>query len=671
MKENITLKQAKPRIAELRTELVKHNHLYYVENNPQISDSEFDQLLRELIRLEKQFPELYTSDSPSNRVGSTVAEGFTPFNHIVPMMSIDNVMNEEEARDFDKRIKRLLEKEEDPVFVGQPKFDGVSASITYKDGILINAATRGNGRTGEEITNNIKTIRSIPLKFRSAKTVPTLIEVRGEVIYPIQSFKNLNKQLADEGEPVFANPRNAASGALRQLDSAITAGRPLDFFAWGVGEVQGTGFKNEYDIIARLKEWGFKVEERIQICRNIDEAITYHHSMEEIREELGYEVDGVVIKLNSLQLQKSLGSTAKYPRWSMAYKFKPRQATTTINDITVQVGRIGLLTPVAELEPVLISGITVKRASLHTDDTIKTKDIRIGDTVLVQRAGDVIPDVVKPIIEKRTGEEVVFKMPGKCPVCNTEAEKDNSYYYCPNIDCPAQLKGRIQHLASRKAFDIGGLGEKIVEQLIEEKIFNDLADVFYLTKDKIIDLERFAEKSAANLIDEIENSKNVPFQRFINALSIKHVGERMAQVLSEQFDSLSKLSESSYEELIDINTVGPEIAESVVKFFSDQRSRNLLDKLLKSGIKIIYPDKSLNTEKLSGLTFVITGTLESMSRDEARKLIEQNGGKVISSVSKKTSYVLAGDNPGSKLEKAEKLNIEVLNEEALRKLYKI
>ena len=427
MNQEISLKQAKSRATELRVELDRHNHLYYVENNPQISDSEFDQLLRELIKIEKLYPELYTPDSPSNRVGGTVADGFTPFDHIVPMMSIDNVMNEEEAHDFDKRIKRLLETEDNNELVGQPKFDGVSASITYKDGVLANAATRGNGKTGEEITNNIKTIRSIPLKLNSKNKLPDLIEVRGEVIYPLNSFRNLNKQLADEGEPVFANPRNAASGALRQLDSSVTAGRPLDFFAWGVGAVKGMSFKTEYEIITSLKDWGFKVESRIELCSNIDEAIEYHHKMEEIREDLGYEVDGVVIKINTVQLQKSLGNTAKYPRWSIAYKFKPRQATTTINDITVQVGRIGLLTPVAELEPVLISGITVKRASLHTEDIINAKDIRIGDTVLVQRAGDVIPDVVKPIIEKRSGKETIFSMPSHCPACNTKSEKENAY----------------------------------------------------------------------------------------------------------------------------------------------------------------------------------------------------------------------------------------------------
>ncbi len=668
MKSNITLKQAKTRITQLRTELNNHNYAYYVENNPEISDYEFDQLLRELINLEKTFPELFSPDSPSNRVGGIVADGFKPFNHIVPMMSIDNVMNENEAYDFDKRINKLLETMNGHEYIGQPKFDGVSASITYKEGTLSNAATRGNGKTGEEITNNIKTIRSIPLKFRSLKGIPKIIEIRGEVIYPINSFKNLNKELVEEGEPVFANPRNAASGALRQLDSSITAGRPLDFFAWGIGAVEGKIFNNEYEIISQLKEWGFKVEKKIQICKNIDEAITYHHNMEAEREKLGYEVDGVVIKLNNLQLQKSLGTTAKYPRWSIAYKFKPRQATTIINDITVQVGRIGLLTPVAELEPVIISGINVKRASLHTEDIINSKDIRIGDTVLVQRAGDVIPDVVKPIIEKRTGNEKKFTMPRKCPVCKTNSEKDNAYYYCPNIDCPAQLKGRIQHLASKKAFDIKGLGEKIVEQLIEENIFNDLADVFYLTKNKIINLERFAEKSASNLIGEIELSKNVDFQRFINALSIKNVGERLSQVLVEHFDNLEELSKSTYDELNEINTVGPEIAESLVKYFSDERNRILLNKLLESGINIVYPDKTANTDKLSGFNFVITGTLESMSRDEARRLIELNGGKVTSTVSKKTSYLLAGENPGSKLDKAEKLEIKILDEKTFLKL---
>jgi len=668
MKENITLKQAKTRVEKLRTELSRHNHLYYVENNPQISDYEFDRLLRELIEIEKIYPKLFSPDSPSNRIGGIVAKGFTPFKHIVPMMSINNVVNENEAFDFDKRIKKMLERTEDLEFIGQPKFDGVSASITYKNGIITNAATRGDGKTGEEITNNIKTIRSIPLKFMKSKILPELVEVRGEVIYPIDSFKNLNKELENEGEPVFVNPRNAASGALRQLDSSITAKRPLDFFAWGIGEVDGHTFNNELEIINQLKKWGFKIENRIEICKNIYEAVEYHHRMEEERENLGYEVDGVVIKVNEVKLQKSLGTTAKYPRWSMAYKFKPRQATTKINEITVQVGRIGLLTPVAELEPVIISGITVKRASLHTEDIIRTKDVRIGDTVLVQRAGDVIPEVVKPITEKRKGNEKVFKMPLKCPVCSTPVEKENAYYYCPNISCPAQLKGRIQHLASRKAFDIGGLGEKIVEQLIEENFFNDLADVFYLTKDKIINLERFADKSATNLIEEIERTKNVEFERFINALSIKHVGERLAQVLAEYFDNLEQLSQSTYEELIDINTVGPEIAESVVKFFNNERSKNLINKFFESGINIIYQDKSHKTDKLDGLTFVLTGTLDSLSRDDAKKLIEQNGGKVTSSISKKTSFVVVGENPGSKLIKANELSLKTITEQELKNL---
>jgi len=668
MKENITLKQAKTRVEKLRTELSRHNHLYYVENNPQISDYEFDRLLRELIEIEKIYPKLFSPDSPSNRIGGIVAKGFTSFKHIVPMMSIDNVMNENEAFDFDKRIKKMLERTEDLEFIGQPKFDGVSASITYKNGIITNAATRGDGKTGEEITNNIKTIRSIPLKFMKSKILPELVEVRGEVIYPIDSFKNLNKELENEGEPVFVNPRNAASGALRQLDSSITSKRPLDFFAWGIGEVDGHTFNNELEIINQLKKWGFKIENRIEICKNIYEAVKYHHRMEEERENLGYEVDGVVIKVNEVKLQKSLGTTAKYPRWSMAYKFKPRQATTKINEITVQVGRIGLLTPVAELEPVIISGITVKRASLHTEDIIRTKDVRIGDTVLVQRAGDVIPEVVKPITEKRKGNEKVFKMPLKCPVCSTPVEKENAYYYCPNISCPAQLKGRIQHLASRKAFDICGLGEKIVEQLIEENFFNDLADVFYLTKDKIINLERFADKSATNLIEEIERAKNVEFERFINALSIKHVGERLAQVLAEYFDNLEQLSQSTYEELIDINTVGPEIAESVVKFFNNERSKNLINKFFESGINIIYQDKSHKTDKLDGLTFVLTGTLDSLSRDDAKKLIEQNGGKVTSSISKKTSFVVVGENPGSKLIKANELSLKTITEQELKNL---
>ncbi|MGI9553953.1 MAG: NAD-dependent DNA ligase LigA [Thermodesulfobacteriota bacterium] len=667
MNKDISVKDARKKIESISTELNKHNYLYYVENSPVISDSEFDKLLRELVTLEDKYPELIAPDSPSKRVGGTVAEGFTPFNHIVPMMSIDNVMNEEEAIDFESRIKRFLDRDDDVQFLGQPKFDGVSASLTYEKGLLTHAATRGNGNTGEEITNNIKTIRSIPLKFRNGSNLPDLIEIRGEVIYPIESFNNLNRELADAGEPLFANPRNAASGALRQLDSGITAKRPLDFYAWGIGHVSGYKFEKETEIINQLKKWGFKVESRIQKCRNINEAVSYHHEMEKLRESLGYEADGVVIKVNDIGLQNTLGTTAKYPRWSMAYKFKPRQATTVINDITVQVGRIGLLTPVAELEPVNISGITVKRASLHTEDIIKSKDVKIGDTVLVQRAGDVIPEVVKPILELRTGKEKAFRMPKNCPVCKTRVEKENAYYYCPNISCRAQIKGRIQHLASRNSFDIGGLGEKIVDQLIDEGLFHDLSDVFYLKKEDIINLERFAEKSASGLIEEVEKSKNVSFDRFLNALSIKHIGQRSAQILAQNFNDIDDLRNTTYEQLESINSIGPEMADSITNFFTNDRNTKIIDNILKAGVAI-YNNREEIGDKLLDLTFVITGTLEKYSRDEAKSLIEKEGGKVTTSVSKKTDYVVYGDSPGSKLDKANSLGVKTIKEKEFRTL---
>ncbi|MGI9534178.1 MAG: NAD-dependent DNA ligase LigA [Thermodesulfobacteriota bacterium] len=670
MNKDISIKDAKKKIEAISSELNKHNYLYYVENNPVISDYEFDKLLRELIALEDKYPELVATDSPSKRVGGTVAEGFTPYNHIVPMMSIDNVMNEEEAIDFDNRIKRFLDRSDDILFLGQPKYDGVSASLTYEKGLLTHAATRGNGKTGEEITNNIKTIRSIPLKFRNSSDLPELIEIRGEVIYPIESFNNLNRELAEAGEPLFANPRNAASGALRQLDSGITAKRPLDFYAWGIGHVSDYKFEKETEIINQIKKWGFKIETRIEECSNIGDAVSYHHRMEKLRESLGYEVDGVVIKVNDINLQNSLGTTAKYPRWSIAFKFKPRQATTVINDITVQVGRIGLLTPVAELEPVNISGITIKRASLHTEDIIKSKGVKIGDKVVVQRAGDVIPEVVKPILELRTGTEKAFKMPRKCPVCNTPVEKENAYYYCPNISCRAQIKGRIQHMASRNSLDIGGLGEKIVDQLIDEGLFHDLSDVFYLKKEDVIDLERFAEKSASGLIEEIEKSKNVSFDRFLNALSIKHIGQRSAQILAQNINDINELQTATYEQLVDIHSIGPEMAESITNFFSNDRNLEILNKILKSGVTI-YNNREVYGDKLRDLTFVITGTLEKYSRDEAKALIEKEGGKVTTSVSKNTDYVVYGDNPGSKLDKANNLGIKTIKEKEFATLLDI
>ncbi|MEE9176114.1 MAG: NAD-dependent DNA ligase LigA [Thermodesulfobacteriota bacterium] len=666
--KQISKAQATKRINSLSKELEHHNYLYYIKNNPEISDYDFDTLLHELREIEALYPDLVKPDSPTQRVGGAVAEGFNSVPHRLPMMSIDNISTEEGAYDFDGRVKRLLEIDEDIQYIAEPKFDGVSASLTYENGLLIQGATRGNGLVGEEITANLKTINTIPLRLKGNKNIPELIEIRGEVLYPIEAFKALNKELSEEGEPIFANPRNAASGAIRQLDSGITAKRPLDFYAWGVGEVLGFEINLELEIVEALRVWGFKVEDHIMKCENIDEAISYQKEVESARDSLPYEADGIVLKVNRKDFQRELGATAKHPRWNIAYKFKPRQATTKINDITVQVGRIGLLTPVAELEPVKIAGITIKRASLHTEDIIKDRDIRIGDTVLIQRAGDVIPEVVMPIIDKRSGKELKFIMPEKCPSCGTPVQREGSYNYCPNLSCPAQLKGRIKHLASRKAFDIEGLGEKIVEQLMEEGLIKDLADIFYLKKGDIIPLERFADKSATNLENEIEKSKKISFERFINALSIRHVGERLAQILAENFSSIEELMSATQQSLVSIHTVGDEIAKSVVHFFELESNRELVAKMLKARIEIQHKEKTQISDKFAGQSFVFTGALQTLARDEAQKLVQDHGGRSTSSVTKKTSYVVVGEDPGSKLEKAQSLGVEVLTEEDFRNL---
>jgi DNA ligase (NAD+) len=666
--KKISKEQAAKTINKLRPEIDRHNYLYYVENNPEISDAEFDKLMEELKSLESLYPELITPDSPTHRIGGYVAEGFKSVDHIIPMMSIDNVTDDKGAYEFDKRVKKIAEISSDIEYVVEPKFDGVSASLRYDHGILAQAATRGDGKVGEDITVNIKTIKSIPLRLKSNNLIPGILEIRGEVVINKESFKKLNKQLAEEGEPIFANPRNAASGSLRQLDSSITAQRPMDFHPWGIGEVVGYNFKTEWGIMNKIRDWNFRSEKHLKLCGNIDEAISYRHEMESMRDDLPYEADGVVIKVNDRRYQRELGTTAKFPRWAIAYKFKPRQGNTKIRDIIVQVGRMGLITPLAKVEPVKVGGVTIRNASLHTEEIVRQKDIRIGDTVLIERAGDVIPQIVKAIVEKRTGEEEIFYMPHNCPSCRTRLEKDGAYYYCPNLSCPAQLQGRIEHLASRKAFDIRGLGEKIVIQLMQEGLIKTLADVFYIKKGDLIDLERFAEKSASNLIEEIENSKNIAFNRFILALSIRHVGERMAQILAENFDDLDDLMKSTEERLMEIPTVGPELANSIVNFFGERKNRETINKILASGVRIQFAPRVKKGDRLSGLTFVLTGTLETFTRDEAKRLIEQEGGAVTSSVSKKTSYVIVGKDPGSKLEAAESFGIKTIDEDEFKKI---
>ena len=659
--------QAIKRIEQLRQELNYHNYRYYVLDNPVISDAEYDRLFRELEELEKQFPDLVTPDSPTQRVGAPRPEGlgFESVTHLVPMLSMEDAFNEAEFRDFDRRVQEGLGVKS-VEYTGEPKFDGLSSSLTYENGIFIRGATRGDGVTGEDITNNLKTIRTIPLRLlRNDHPIPTRIEIRGEVIMTKADFRRLNEERLRNGEQPFANPRNAASGSVRQLDPAVTASRKLIFFAWGVGGVEGVHFETQWEILQTLREWGFKVYSNIRLCHGLKEAFSYYQELLSLRDELPFEIDGVVFKVNSIAYQQRLGTKTRSPRWMVAYKFPARQATTKLLDVRFQVGRTGIVTPVAILQPVQISGVTVSRATLHTEELFLEKDIHIGDTVLVERAGDVIPEVVKPIPEKRTGNEKPVQMPTHCPACGTELEKEGAYYFCPNITCPEQIKGRVLHLVSKRAFDIDGMGEKIVDQLMQEGLIRSPADVFYLKKNDLMRLERWGEKSAQNLMDQIEKAKKVSFERFLFALGIRHVGEFVAHLLTQHFSNLEELQHATEDELMQIQGIGPEVARSVVDFFRIPQNRETIRKILAAGVEIQYPEAEKEQQDLflQGKTFVFTGGLSRYSRDEAKELVMKFGGKASSNVSKNTDFVIVGVDPGSKLDKARQLGIRTLTEE--------
>ena len=684
-------KRAEAEVSRLRKEIRRHDHLYYAESNPEIPDADYDGLMRRLIELETLHG-LETPDSPSRRVGGEVAEGFRPFPHRVPMMSIDNALDEGEALGFDARIKRFLETEEEVGYLAQPKFDGVSASLTYRGGTLETAATRGDGQTGEDVTANIRTIRSVPLAL-GGERIPGLVEVRGEVVFPLGEFaklnedlQKLNKQLEKENailekeskkpkasRALFKNPRNAASGSLRQLDPSVTERRPLRFYAWGVGECEGENFENEIEIYEALRDWGFMVEENVAECGNIREAVTYARELEKRRDELDYELDGAVVKVGSVRLQRALGTTAKHPRWSVAVKFSPRQVSTRVTGITVQVGRTGHLTPVAELAPVELSGIEIRRASLHTEDVAREKDVRVGDTVVVQRAGDVIPEVVEVTGADGEREKAPFAMPSACPECGAEVVKEGSYHVCSHSLCPAQTRGRIAFFASRNAFDIRGLGSRKTEQLASEGFLGDVTGIFRL-KDRKEDLEKldgFGEKSVENLLDEIEKSKSVSFERFINSLGVRHVGAKTSQLLSRRFGTPETLMAATLEELLSIDGVGEEVAKSVLGFFGGESGRKIVGELLGSGVTVKEESGSVGENPdVSGKTFVLTGAL-SLPRQTVAGEIEALGGKISNSVSRKTDYLVAGEKPGrSKLEKAGELaeTVEIIDEERLRGL---
>ncbi len=655
--------EAKKEIEKLREQINYHNHMYYVENNPVISDYEFDLLLKKLEKLESDFPDLVTIDSPTQRVGGEPVDGFVSVEHRVAMLSLDNAYTHEELREFDERVCKNVG---DAEYVVEPKIDGLGVALLYENGLFVRGATRGDGVKGDDVTINLKTIRSIPLRLRG-KTLKN-VEVRGEVYFPIDGFKKLNKEQEKNGEPVFANPRNAAAGSIRQLDPKIVASRPLDIFVYFISH-SDKDFSTHEKAVGALKESGFRVNPLIKKAKDIEEAIKYCEELEEKRERLNYEIDGAVLKVNSLAQQKQLGETIKHPRWAIAFKFTAKQATTKLNDIVVQVGRTGTLTPVAVLEPVQVSGVTVSRATLHNFDELKRKDIRVGDMVLVERSGDVIPQVVKSITEKRTGKEKRKIIPKKCPVCGTDVvrSEDEVAVRCPNRFCPARLKWRVKYYASRDAMDIENLGESTIDKLLDKELIDNISDLYRLKKEDILTLEGFKDKSAQNLLGSIEQSKHRSLSRLIYALGIRHVGKYAAQVLASKYDSIDDLSKASAEELNEIFGLGEKTAEAIATFFATEENRELIKKLKDVGIQTKEVKKK-EEMPLNGKKFVFTGGLHSISRPDASELIKQKGGIVASSVGKDISYVVVGEEPGSKYEKAKKLGLKIINEEEFKKL---
>jgi DNA ligase (NAD+) len=653
------------RIEALRDNINYHNHRYYVLDDPEISDAEYDRLVKELQELELRHPELITPDSPTQRVGAAPLKEFTSVQHIIPMLSLSNAMSLEEVLEFDERVKKFFKSKEEIDYVVEPKLDGLAVELIYEAGRFILGSTRGDGFTGEDITRNLKTIKAIPLVLDKscATPLPRRIAVRGEVIMTIKEFELLNKRRAESGEPLFANPRNAAAGSVRQLDSRITARRPLDMYCYGIGEADGIFFSSQMELLLGLKSLGLKVNPHIRLCHGISAAAAACHDIEAMRKVLPYEIDGAVIKVNSFDLQNTLGTISKSPRWAVAFKFEPHQETTVIEDIQVQVGRTGALTPVALLKPVRVGGVTVSHATLHNQDEIERKDIRIGDTVVVQRAGDVIPQVVTVITAKRSGKEKIFTMPACCPVCGAEVSRssDEAAFRCTGLQCLAKLKESIKHFASRRAMDIDGLGDKLVEQIVDRGLAKNVAGIYSISFEQWAGLERMAEKSAQNILNAVEKSKQAGLERLIFALGIRHVGEHTARILVSNLNSLKQIKNATIEQLMNIHEIGPEVAESIVQFFRQAGNEAVLDMLQKAGV-CLEPKHAAKSGKFAGKTFVFTGTLEHFTREEAENKVQSLGGRSASSVSTKTDFVVAGRDPGSKYDKANKLGITIINE---------
>ncbi len=660
---------AAARIEELRREIRRHDYLYYVLDRPEISDAEYDRLYRELVRLEEAHPALVTPDSPTQAVGGRRATAFAPVEHMAAMLSLDNATSADDLREFEARVKRALPHAKFE-YVCEPKIDGLGVALLYAHGRFSRGATRGDGRVGEDITENLRTIKAIPAALRGPLKSVRKLEVRGEVYMPREAFARLNASLEEAGETTFANPRNAAAGAVRQKDPAVTAARPLEIILYQVSHVEPAGFDSHWDILEALKKSGFPVNKRSQRCRDMGAVVAYCERFEAARDTLDYDADGVVVKVNDLEQQRRLGATAHHPRWAVAFKFSARQATTRVLDIAVQVGKTGALTPVAKLEPVELAGVTVSNVSLHNEDEVRKKDVRVGDTVLIERAGDVIPYLVQVVTAKRPHGANPFHMPKRCPACGGEAfrAEGEAIWRCTNSACPAQLKERLLHFGSRRAMDIEHLGEVVVGQLVDREMVRDFADLYALTAEDLAGLERMGEKSAQNLFDAIRGSKTRGLSRLLNGLGVRMVGERAAQLLAARFGSMEKLEAAAEDDINEIYGIGPQIAQSVTRFFSDARNRKIIERLRKAGVVMKEAGATEGPKPLDGKVIVLTGGLRGMTRDDAKDLILRLGGRISGSVSKKTDFVVVGEDAGSKADDARRLGVKILDEDAFLKL---
>ena len=663
-------KQIKHKIESLVKKINYHNAQYYIYDNPIISDYEYDILLKELQDLENQYPDFIIENSPTNRIGAKPLDKFSQVNHRIPLLSLSNAMNNEELELFNTQMKKGLNKSIE--YIGEPKLDGLAVELIYENGKFVQGSTRGNGHIGEDITDNLKTIKAIPLYLNDDIRIPSILEVRGEVFINHTDFENLNKKRMESGESLFANPRNCAAGSLRQLDSSVTATRPLRIYCYAPGHIEGLTFNSQIEFLKALPKWGLPVNQETQMGMGISFLNTYYQYIDSIRNNLTYDIDGVVFKVNSYQDQQKLGTRSRSPRWAIAAKLKAVQATTIIENIITSVGRTGAITPVAKLRPINVGGVIVSNATLHNQDEINKKDVRISDTVIVQRAGDVIPEIVKVIIEKRISNSQPYVIPTMCPSCETVCNKkeDEVVLRCLNQNCQAQLEGKIKHFVSKNCMDIDGLGEKIVQLLIQNKLVKNISDIFQLTHLQISDLDRMGDKSASNIIDSINKSKNTTMARFIHGLGIRNVGNHLSKILEKNFNyNFDNLINSQFEDLILIDEVGDIVAESIINYFKDKNNLNIINCCFELGLNFLIPKNDSN--KLSEKIFVITGTLSEFTRSKAKELIEKNGGIVTGSISKKTNFLVCGENPGSKYNKAQKLNIKIINEIELKGLINV